>query len=162
MNETQKQKIETLDEIEPCESTSFIRWQDKSIDQVGTTSSLILGLSTGILAITFAIIAQPTVDKSAGYIWSLYLFPGMLILAIAFGIAVAVNRSLDYRLTAQIARAREKKLLTDEELEPLRAESREYGKKTWWFYKAQLFVFCISAGIFVSFIYFYAFSIVGT
>src|ERR1039457_4134144 len=124
---------------------SFRRWQDHTIEQLGTTSNLIIGLAGGLLALSITILREDKPQISSCDAILLYVYSSALVLSVVAGLLVAVNRLEDFRLTAQIARNRETHKYTPEQIEEMRADSRTYGKWTWRLFIAQLILFALGA-----------------
>jgi hypothetical protein len=101
-------------------------------------ANLVLGLATGLLAfqVTLLLDHKLSVACSRGFGTSAVVLLG---LSIAFAIWCALNRLAEFRLTAQIARRREK----GEESVAERDETELLGKTTWILFRAQLWAFSI-------------------
>lgn len=108
---------------------SFVRWQANAMAQLGNALSLILGLALASLGFAFGTVATLQV---AGC-WTKTLLTSSLFLlmfAIAIGLACALNRLCDFRVTMRIARLRELDP-SDSELQYLRPKAKKLGKRTW-------------------------------
>ena len=132
---------------------SFQRWQDRTIEQLGRTSNLIIGLAGGGLALTITVLREDKPILTCFDMALLYVYSSALVLSIAAGLLVTVNRLDDFRLTAQIARNRTKQNYTPEQIEDMRADSRAYGKWTWRFFVSQLILFTVGAVVYVFFLW---------
>src|SRR5258708_26045545 len=87
---------------------SFVRWQAITIAQLGFTSNLILTLAVGALGFALTLVKDADVIASCWARCLLVLSIVGLLISLALGIWCALNRLADFRMTAQIARGREK------------------------------------------------------
>ena len=126
----------------------FAKWQSITREQLGATSNLVLGLATGLLAFTTALLLQkksviPSCALGIGT-------AGCIFLVLSGGLALwcATNRLKDFRLTARIANPK----YTDSfSLDEWRGESKRLGELTWDIFRGQLWSFALGAvGIAVS------------
>ncbi|PYI92197.1 MAG: hypothetical protein DME97_10690 [Verrucomicrobia bacterium] len=131
---------------------AFQRWQGRSIEQLGNTSNLIIGMAGGALALTVTVIREDHLRAAAPEAPLLYVYALSFIFSLFAGLLVALKRLEDYRLTAKIARTR-KRPHDDVELEEMRSNSKAYGKWTWWFFKAQVGLFGFGAVVFLIFFF---------
>jgi len=120
---------------------SFVRWQKVTREHFTLTSSVVLGLATGLLAF----VSQHFLEGSrpAGCI---LLVGAAAILSLALSIALAlwcsINRLRDFRTTAQIARRRVNK----ESVDPnVRLETKVLGEFSWRLFWWQLVLFGVGA-----------------
>jgi len=126
--------------IDPKES--FVRWQSATRKHFTVTSSVVLGLATGLLAFVsehFLLDAPPPN-------WYVLLTGLIAVLSLGTSIGLAlwcsINRLRDFRATAQIARKRaegEAVLVAD------RRETTALGEFSWQLYTWQLILFGIGA-----------------
>jgi Na+/melibiose symporter-like transporter len=125
----------------------FAKWQSITRVQLGATSNLILGLATGLLAFTTALLLQKKSIISSSAIG--FGTVGCIILALSVALALwcAKNRLKDFRLTAQIANPKNKSA----SLYEWREESKRLGELTWNIFRGQLWSFALgTVGIAVS------------
>jgi len=129
------------------EKQSFIRWQGRTIEQLGFVSNLLIFLATGMLAfqVQLAIreISLTILDKCTIIISTLLIF-----ISIMFGCYLAWNRLLSFRLTAQVARKREtgkRETGKREGIEDLRNKVETLDKRTWWLLPTQIVSFGLGA-----------------
>jgi cytosine/uracil/thiamine/allantoin permease len=128
---------------------SFIRWRDTTRTHLGHTNNLVIGLSVGLLAYCGTLLGQSDF-KPIGISRSLFLWTmGVLLSCAILGIACTVNRLLDFRLTAETVKKRDRENATDADLQPLRAKTRRYGFATWAFLWLQLASFAGGVILFV-------------
>ena len=86
---------------------SFVRWQGTTIAQLGYAVNLILSLATASLGFCFVLVKDE--DYATGC-WGKVLFALsllLLIVSVISGVACVINRLVDFRKTARIARDRE-------------------------------------------------------
>jgi len=132
------------------EKQSFIRWQGRTIEQLGFVNNLLIFLATGILAfqvqlaISIREVFFSILDK-----YTIVLSTLLIFISLMLGCYLAWNRLLSFRLTAQVARKREtgKK----EGIEDLRNKVRTIDKRTWWLLLAQTVSFGLGALLLVIF-----------
>lgn len=121
---------------------SFIRWQNITIQQLGSVSNLILVLSTGLLAFQTPLLLQNKLNHCFSFTLSISsLF--ILLLSVIIAVFCALNRLKDFRLTAQIARKRETN--EDENLDEMRNQSTSLGACTWVLFNIQIWSFTAGA-----------------
>jgi hypothetical protein len=110
------------------EKRSFIRWQRRTIEQLGFVNNLFIFLATGMLAfqVSLAIgdVSLTTFDR-----YSIVTAASLMFISIGLGCYVAWNRLRSFRLTAQIAYKRESG--KREGIEDLRNKVSNLDKKTW-------------------------------
>lgn len=133
--------------------TSYTRWQGRSIEQLRSSSHLVLALSLSALAFS-ATLLKSEVTMSGIESILFHLQAALFLVSILSGAALDVNRTLDFRLTARIARAREKNR-EDEALPGLRKRSRSLGNRSLCLYKTQLIGFAAGSTLWVLFILFH-------
>lgn len=130
--------------MSPDNRDSFIRWQSVTREYFSSTSNLVLGLATGLLAFLVSGVAH---SKSTNTNMCLLVVDigTMLLLAASVGLAIwcAINRLRDFRATAQIARSRFK----DEPVSSdARLEVKVLGQLSWRLFWWQLVLFGFGAG----------------
>lgn len=121
---------------------SFTRWQQITRDQFTSIANLVLALATGLLAFQSTLLLDHKLAYCCAYglaIASLFL----LTASVVFALFCAVNRLLDFRLTAKIARRREE---GKTDLEVLRDEANSLGSFSWGLFWFQLTLFGLGAG----------------
>ena len=113
----------------------FVRWQGRTITQLGFVNNTVLVLTTASLG--FA------VDRDVGGASQCFLWLGILLLGTSVFLALrcAWNRLCDFRETAQLAKG-EMRLVEEAEL---RRKTKERGECTWRLLKGQLLSFGIGA-----------------
>lgn len=127
-------------------SESFIRWQGRTIEQMGFTINVLLILSTGAMGFIISILLH--LDKCRSPVEFIILFNGAFLFAfsILFGCICSINRLSSFRITAQIARSREKHKDV-----LIRRSNRKVVKKkdrsTWCLFKCQYWFFFSGAVI---------------
>lgn len=122
--------------IDPTES--FIRWQAATREHFTTTSSVVLGLATGLLAF---VVNRFLTDKPTGR-WLFWFAAGSLVLSIVSALWCSINRLKDFRATAQIARNRAKQVAVSEaDL----LETKALGNISWRLFRFQLVSFGVGA-----------------
>ena len=122
-------------------TSSFTQWQEVTRDHLGGLINIVLGLATGLLAFESTLLLERKFTAPCAFGFGL-LAVGLLSASVWFALWCAVNRLSDFRLTAKIAREREKGA-TD--LEEKREKSRLLGEITWRLLNAQLWLFGLGA-----------------
>ena len=117
---------------------SFIRWQERTISQMGYAINTILVLETA----TLGFISDKLVNNKFCSCSKNMVVSGATILVISISILLStiLVRLKDFRLTAHIARSREKGEKTN--LGKYRAQSKMLGRRTW-------ILFCLSTVLFI-------------
>jgi hypothetical protein len=118
---------------------SFVRWQGIAVKQLSYAINLILVLSVGGLSFEAALLTNSNVVlepcwQQQAFLVSLIMLP----FAVAFGILATISRLNDFRLTKNIALAREKLETSNLDLNAARARAKILGKITWAFFWAEL------------------------
>ncbi len=114
------------------ERDSFVYWQEITRNQFSTVSNLILTLATGLLAFYSTFLFEHKFLSTYSF-WLAVVGLFLLLGSVFFALWCAINRLLDFRMTTQIVRRREKGEI---DLVELRKRSRLLGKFTWrlfWF-----------------------------
>jgi hypothetical protein len=130
------------------EKQSFIRWQGRTIEQLGFVNNLLIFLATGMSAfqVQLAIkeVSFTIFDKRTIVLSTLLIFTSLM-----FGCYLALNRLHSFQLTSQVARKRE----TGKRgcIEDLRNKVKTLDKRTWWLLLAQTFSFGLGAFLLVIF-----------
>lgn len=109
-------------------NTSFVRWQDKSIGQLGFINNLLITLASGFLILeTQYFIGEKTIQPIA--ILLIALSAVFVFASLVAGGILAINRLLSFRHTAQVARKRETR--QREGIKDLRDWTNELDTRTW-------------------------------
>jgi hypothetical protein len=121
---------------------SFIRWQEVTRNHFGAVSNLVLALATGLLAFHSTLLLDRKLSSTcaSGFATASLFF---LSVSIVLALWCSINRLRDFRLTARIARYREK---GETELRNLRDEAKLLGKFTWGLFWFQVSSFGLGAG----------------
>lgn len=120
---------------------SFIRWQSVTREHFTLTSSVVLGLSTGLLAfVSERLLTSPHPS-------CIVLLTGgvaILLLVLSIGLALwcSINRLRDFRATAQIARSQGRGVQAPPED---RLETKILGERSWLLFWWQLTFFGVGA-----------------
>ena len=124
------------------EKQSFIRWQGRTIEQLGFVNNLLIFLATGMLAfqVQLAIgeISFTILNKCIIVLSMLLIFISLIL-----GCYLAWNRLLAFRITAQVARKRETG--KREGIDDLRDKVKTLDKRTWLLLPAQTVSFGLGA-----------------
>lgn len=120
----------------------FAKWQGITREQLGSTSNLILGLATGLLAFTTVLLLEKKLVVSCALGFGVVACI-LLALSVAFALLCATNRLTDFRLTAQIANPKNS---GSARLEEFQEESKRLGERTWDIFRGQLWSFALGAG----------------
>jgi hypothetical protein len=109
-------------------NSSFIRWQDKSIEQLSYINNLLITLASGFLILeTKYFIGEKSAQATEILLLGLSAF--FVFASLILGGILAINRLLSFSHTAQIARKRETK--QREGIEELRDWTNEVDSRTW-------------------------------
>lgn len=124
-------------------SDSFIRWQSVTREHFTSTSSLVLMLSTGLLAF----VSERLLAKSHPTYCTLLIGSAavlLLVLSITLALWCSITRLRDFRATAQIARRRDR----NEHIPPEdRLETKILGERSWLLFWWQLTLFGVGAAV---------------
>jgi hypothetical protein len=120
---------------------SFIRWQERSINELGKVINLLLS----ICLITIGFIVTKLLEQTffAYNCYSKCLIIGgclMLLLTIVLLLIIILNRLTSIRNTAHIARAREKNII-DNNIKKLRKEVKCKDQITWRLFISSIIIF---------------------
>ena len=130
------------------EKQSFIRWQGRTIEQLGFVNNLLIFLTTGMLAFQVQLAVKEVsftiLDKCIIVLSTLLIF-----LSLVLGCYLAWNRLLSFRITAQVARKRETG--KREGIDNLRDKVKTIDKRTWWLLPTQTVSFGLGALLLVIF-----------
>lgn len=121
----------------------FAKWQGVTREQLGSTSNLVLGLATGLLAFTTLLLLDRKLIASFAFGFGVAAY-FLLATSIIMALWCAINRLTDFRLTAKIAHPKNS---NNPQLEELREESRLLGDKTWAIFRSQIWSFALGSGV---------------
>src|SRR4030067_886813 len=120
----------------------FAKGQGVTREQLGSTSNLVLGLATGLLAFaTLVLLDKKRVASCAFGLGIAACF--LLAITVVLALWCATNRLTDFRLTAKIANPKNS---SNPQLEEWREESRRPGGRTWTIFCGQLLSFALGSG----------------
>ena len=109
-------------------NSSFIRWQDKSIEQLSFINNLLITLASGFLILeTQYFIGEKSAKATEILLMGLSAF--FVFASLILGGILAINRLLSFSHTAQIARKRETN--QREGIKELRDWTKEVDSRTW-------------------------------
>jgi hypothetical protein len=109
---------------------SSIRWQARTIEQLGYALNLILSFSVAAIGFEISLILNKEFERAGWQNWLFIMSMFSLLLSLAVGLLCVVNRLWDFRATTETARKREDGK-SDLDLQPLRKLTRALGKRTW-------------------------------
>jgi hypothetical protein len=118
---------------------SFIRWQGRTIQQLGAFNNLLIGLATGLVAFQTQLAFNEEVNLLLWETQVMVCSMGILFLSIFAGCYLAWNRLIDFRNTAHVARHRGEKQYMD--IKDLRDFTDYLGRKTWFCIRLQYVAF---------------------
>ena len=127
---------------------SFIRWQGRTIEQLGFVNNLLIFLATGMLAFQIQLAIREisfTILNKCIIVLSMLL----IFISLILGCYLAWNRLLSFRITAQVARKMETG--KREDIEDLRDKVKTLDKRTWWLLPVQTVSFGLGALLLVIF-----------
>ena len=120
---------------------SFVRWQGRAIEQLGAVNNAFTALGLAILGLMGSWVSNgPTTSGWVALAQDCTLW--LAGASVVFGAVLAWNRLIAFRLTASVARKREKD--DQEGLAPLRERVDSRDKATWWLLNAQLGFFSLA------------------
>ena len=117
------------------EEQSFIRWQEKRIEQLSFVNNLLIFLATGMLVFQVQL-AVRGVSFTALDRWIIVPSTLLIYISLILGCYLAWNRLVSFRITAQVSRKRETE--KEEAVKKLRAETKTLDKRTWCLLRAQI------------------------
>lgn len=109
---------------------SFIRWQSITIAQLTYAVNLFLGFAVAALAFQISVLLN---EKFNPISWRKGAFSVSLVTlsaSVGIGIWCVINRLLDFRTTARVAKMREEGK-SYEDIESYRVIYKKLGKRTW-------------------------------
>ena len=129
---------------------SSVRWQSITVQQLGFSVNLLIALAGASLAFALSVVKEPNYSPTLFGKVSMGLSAVLLLASLVLGLLGSVNRLLDFRATAQIARSREdfekegkNKDFIDLELKNRRRHAQKLGRRTWWIFYLQSVAFAI-------------------
>ena len=122
--------------------STYSKWENHRIVQLSFINNLIIGLSIALIGYVFDFIEPSNIIFNCTQKFFFWIGVLLNIISVAIGIFVAINRLEDFRLTAKIARNREKN--KRETIETDRNEVKIIGNKTWNGFVWQIVTFGIS------------------
>lgn len=123
---------------------SHARWQATTIAQLTYSINLILGFAVATLGFQIALLLNEQFNPISWQKCAFSLSLILLLASLAFGIWSVINRLLDFRATARVARMRESGI-HDDKIRPHRLLYKKFGARTWCLFWCQAGTF--SAGI---------------
>ena len=113
----------------------FLRWQARTIEQLGYANNLLVALGSGGLAFSANLLLGNRLALGVSAFGLLLSAAAFLLVSVLCGLLCVFSRLSDFRVTARIARGKEKGLSKDE-LSELRSQADSFGKSTWrWFWR---------------------------
>lgn len=122
--------------------STYDKWESHRIAQLSFINNLVIGLSVALIGYLFNFIAPSNIIFNCFQKLLFWIGSSLSLFSIGIGIFVAINRLRDFRLTAKIARKREKN--NQETIQTDRNEAKIIGKKTWKGFIWQIVSFGIS------------------
>ncbi|MDR8394294.1 hypothetical protein NC796_24310 [Aliifodinibius sp. S!AR15-10] len=134
-------------------SEKFKRWQEKSLKQLTYTINLFLGFSIAILGFEFSLLFKNSFSPICfeKFAFSASIFA--LIASAILGSVCVVNRLIDFRITAQITRKKDKN--NSDGIDDLRNKSNKLGNRTWAIFWGQIALFGLGTILLVTSLLFY-------
>ena len=123
------------------ENESFIRWQGRSIEELGKAINLLLTLSLATIGFVVAKLLEDFYFLSCFTKYLIIIGSFVLLITTILLLILIRNRLVSIRKTAQIARKREKGL-TDN-LQKMRDVVRSLDKSTWTLFNSSVLCFII-------------------
>ena len=140
-----REKIEGRFLMSTGRRESFVRWQGRTIEQLGFVNNLLIGLATGVLAFQTQLAFNDTVSFTLAERGFLVSSITLVFLSLLFGCYIACNRLCSFRTTEQVARKRETN--QREGIERLRYRYRTLDKRTWALLPFQTGLFAFGGGL---------------
>lgn len=122
---------------------SSLRWQERALTQTSTQNTVLMTLAGGGLVLFAPLVLEPSTSSSIAKVVLAGL--AVMLLSLAFGVSVVVNRTKSFRIAARVARAREKG--DPDRAEELRCEGDALDKGTDKGLKWQAFLLLFSFAI---------------
>lgn len=121
---------------------SYKRWQSIRINQLGFINNLVLGLSVALLAYNFEFVQSDGIELNCLQKFLFWISSILLTSSVIIALILTINRLEDYRLTARIARKREKG--QSDSIEKDRIKVKRLENKTWCLFYWQISTFGVS------------------
>lgn len=128
---------------------SFIRWQGRTIEQLGFVNNLLIGLATALLIFGAKLPFDEKLKLSCSEKWLIIASLLSVFLSISSGVYVAWNRLRSFRFTTRVARQRETGKRTN--ISELRQLVSKFDKRTWPMLTIQTILFVLGALFFATF-----------
>ena len=135
----------TTDNSNNKKSGSFIRWQGRSIEELGKAINLLLTLSLAMIGFTIAKLLGEFIFLSCSAKTLILLGNSILLVTVFLILLLIRNRINSIRKTAQIARKREKN--STDGIEVLRQTVRSLDKTTWTLFNCSVILFLVGQGL---------------
>lgn len=125
-------------------NASFVRWQGRSLEELGRAINLLLSLSLAISGFVIVKLLDSDFKCELNTLQTILLLGGLVftLITIVILLLLIYNRLLSFRKTTQIARKREKG--KRDEIEALRKEVKQIEIRTWKLFKWSIIVFFVS------------------
>ena len=123
-------------------NTSYLKWQNIRISQLGFANNLIIALAVALLGYIIDFIQTENLTLNCFQKFLFWIGSSLIIVSIGLGIFVVLNRLEDFKITARIARKRGNK--ERDGIENDRIISKGLGKKTWNGFIWQVSTFIVS------------------
>jgi hypothetical protein len=125
--------------VSEIKNESYVRWQGRTIEQMGYAVNTLLIMTMASVGFCITQLLKPDIACCA----SCYIKRGVFVLLICIFLIVLLilNRLIDFRETAQIARKREKADFNG--IAGKRLCVKQMGKITWYLLYAVVFLFTV-------------------
>jgi hypothetical protein len=127
---------------------SFVRWHATTMTQLTYAVNLILGFSVAALAFQTTTLLNKEFNPVSWQKCAFSISLLDLIASVGLGFWCIINRLLDFRTTAKVARMREQRKPA-EEIEPHRALFERLGNRTWGIFWWQIGTFGVGIALLV-------------
>ncbi|WP_340158744.1 hypothetical protein [uncultured Maribacter sp.] len=122
--------------------STYNKWENHRITQLSFINNLVIVLSVALIGYVFDFIKPSNIILNCTQKFFFWVGLLLIIVSVFVGILTAINRLEDFRLTAKIARNREKN--NREKIKADRNQAKIIGKKTWCQFVWQIATFGIS------------------
>lgn len=122
--------------------STYSKWENHRISQLSFINNLVIGLSIALIGFVFDFIKPSNIIFNCIQKFLIWIGVLLIIASVIIGLLVAINRLEDFRLTAKIARNREKN--NRENIQADRNVAKIMGKKTWNGFVWQIVTFGVS------------------
>jgi hypothetical protein len=135
--------------MEKIDKASFVRWQERTMEQLGYVVNLLMGL--GIAGLGYQVNFLLNMEFTLADTEKIWVAIATLLLSASFlaGIVCTICRLRDCRLTAKISRMNQRAFARNV-LRKLRAAAKAAGRCTWglfWLQCGTFFIGVMSMGI---------------